>query len=344
MEPEVENSERVRQPELPTEETSSRWLGYSLLAVAILFVAVGLYRYQFGPLLDKSIPEHQFQPLDTPPIELTSFSVRHGGEDLTPQCLEVSGDSLFVTFAGQSLLQIYSRNLDLLKNIQLERPAVLQPTAFVLTDSLLIAADTVLGTIAVYDRDGYYRNSASWYPDHQSRVRPVHLSVAGGFLYATDITRKNVAKISLIKREPFYDFLELVAIYPQMADTMVKLPTCAMAASDGKLWIGDSQPGGLFTMDEDGKFAAGEKPPKSRMAFPCDFAESQLGDDVSSRRIHLLDRVAGKVFVYDESGKLRLVYPRERELLRPTGIAIDPEARHIFVTESEKREITVFGY
>lgn len=344
MEPEVEISEQLRQPELPSREKPSRWLGYLLLGISVLFVAFGLYRYQFRPAIDRSVPSHQPTPIDTPPLELTSFQVRYGGEDLTPQCLKVSGDSLFVTFAGQSLLQIYSNKLDLLRNIQLERPAIVQPTAFVLTDSLLLVADTVLGTIAVYDRDGYYLNSASWYPDHQTRLKPVHLAVAGGFLYATDIDRRNVAKISLTKHEPFYDFLELVDIVPKSTNTAIKLPTCAMSMPDGKLWIGDSDPGGLFIVDETGSITTGESAPKTRMALPCDFAVSQLGDDSSSLRVHMLDRVAGKVLVYDISGKLRLVYPRDRELHRPTALAINRAERQIFVTESETREITVFGY
>ncbi len=326
-------------------ETQSPWLGYILLGAAILFVITGLYLYLIRPALSRNVPAHQPQTLDALPIELTNFTVRFSGEDVTPQCLEVSGDSLFVSFAGQSLIQIYSRELDLLKSFRLDNPAVLQPTAFALTDSLLIVADTVLGTIAIFDRDGYYLNSASWYPDHSTRLKPVHLAVANGFLFATDMTRNVVATISLFKREPFFDFLELTAIHPRTNSGPLTFPTCAAIASDSNLWIGDAQPGTILIFEDAGKSATvAEKPSLSRIAMPCDIFILDSGSDTTATRIHVLDRIAGKIFVYDLAGNLRLVYPRDRELHRPTGIAIDPNSRHIFVAESETREVTLFGY
>lgn len=344
-ESETKNIANLFLPTAGETNKSSAWLGYVILVAAILFVASGFYVYLIRPSLAKEIPAHQPLTLDSPPIELTSFQVRASGEDLIPQHLAVSGDSLFVSFSGSSLIQIYSQKLKLLKTIHLDRPAISRPTAIVLTDSLLIVADTALGTIAILDRDGYYRSSASWYPDHHTRLKPVHLAVHDRFLYATDIGRNRIAKISLFKDEPFFDFLELVAVYPQQASSTVSLPLCSAVAPDGKLWVGDAQPGCITIISADGttETAAG-KPVKSRIAMPCEITILTSGEDSAATRIHVLDRIAGKVFVYDLEGKLRLVYPRDRDLHRPTGMAIDPNNRHIFVTENETAEITVFGY
>jgi sugar lactone lactonase YvrE len=60
--------------------------------------------------------------------------------------------------------------------------------------------------------------------------------------------------------------------------------------------------------------------------------------------VHLLDKTTGKVYVYDLSGCLKLVYPQDRDLRQPTSIAINSLRREIFVTESATRSITVFGY
>jgi hypothetical protein len=345
MEPETKTITEMILADNRRGDEQSRWLGYALLAAAILFLVAGVYIYLIHPALMRSIPEHQPQLLDEPPLELTSFSVRFAGEDLTPQCLELSGDSLFVSFAAQSLIQIYSQDLDLLKSFRLDTPAMLQPTAMALTDSLLIVADTVLGTIAVFDRDGYYLSSASWYPDHATRLKPVHLATHNGMLYATDMTRHSVTTISLFKREPFFDFLELLSVYPIKSTSPITFPTCAEATANGNLWIGDAQPGGVFIVGSgDSAATLAQKPSINRIVMPCDIFILNSSPDATATRVHVLDRVAGKVFVYDLEGKLRLVYPRDRELHRPTGIAIDSNSRHIFVAESETREITVFGF
>ncbi len=323
----------------------SPWIGYAILASVVLFVLSGLYVYLIRPALAKEIPAHSALPLDSPPLELTSFEIRTAGEDLTPQRLAISGDSLFVSFSGKSFIEVYSSKLQLLKTIRLDNPATLHPTAIVLTDSLLIVADTLLGTIAVFDRDGFYLNSASWYPDRLTRLKPVHLTVHDRFLYATDMARHRVAKISLFKDEPFFDFLELISIYPSQLSSAVTLPLCAAVAPNGNLWIGDGQPGGVFLCTDEVKFEiAAEKPVKSRIVMPSEIAIQTFPGDSAASRIHVLDRVAGKVLVYDIEGKLRLVYPRDRNLHRPTGMVIEPRSRHIFVAENETREITVFGY
>ncbi len=196
---ETKNIANLFSPVAQAGNKTSVWLGYAILAAVILFVLSGLYLYLIRPALAKEIPVHQALPLDSPPVELTSFQIRTSGEDLTPQRLAISGDSLFVSYSGKSFIEVYSSKLQLLKTIRLDNPATLHPTAMVLADSLLIVADSLLGTIAVFDRDGYYLNSASWYPDRLTRLKPVHLAVHDRFLYATDMARHRVAKISLFK-------------------------------------------------------------------------------------------------------------------------------------------------
>ena len=345
MEPDIKTARPQILPGTGVPEKSSSWLGWSILAAAVIFVAFGFYRYQLKPAIARDIPPHIKMPIDEPPLELTSFQVRFGGEDLTPRCLAVSGDSLFASFTQQSLIQIYSSKLELLKSFRLEHPAVVQPTSMLLSDSLLIVADTGLGSIAVFDRDGYYLNSASWYPDHKTRLKPVYLAEQDDFLYTIDLTKRAIAKISLFKKEPFYDFLELIDLIPGGANPTLKLPSCAVVAPNGQLWIGNSEPGGVFLYDlEKGSIREAERPPVTKIGIPSSMVISAVADAGGTTRVHVLDRIAGKVFVYDLEGKLRLVYPRDRDLHAPTSMAIDVLTRHIFVAESETREITVFGF
>jgi len=314
-----------------------------VLAVVILFVAYGLYRFQIRPLLTMSLPEHAAQPLDTVPAELTSFQVRLDGEDVIPGAVAFANDSLYVAFSRKSAVQIYSSQLDLLKTIRLERPQTVTPNSIVVTDSLLIVADTSARQIALYDREGDFLTSILWYPDRSNRIDPMAIASDGRRLAVVDGALNRIAIISLIDNQPFAEFLELLDLLPHEKIGKLAEPRMALLTPDDKLWVGESRSISRFT-SEGHPLGAVEPPPKTRIVLP--FAAAIVADstDSSLTRIHILDKVAGKVFVYDLDARLRLVYPRDRALQRPSGIAVDRIHRTIFITETETASITVFGY
>lgn len=314
-----------------------------ILSVVILFVAYGLYRFQIRPLLTMSLPEHAAQPLDTVPVELTNFQVRLDGEDVVPSAVAFANDSLYVAFSRKSAVQIYSSQLDLLKTIRLERPQTVTPNSIVVTDSLLIVADTAARQVALYDREGDFLTSIQWYPDQSNRIDPLAIASDGRRLAVVDGALNRIAIISLIDNQPFAEFLELLDLLPHEKVGKLSEPRMTLLTPDGGLWVGESRSISRFTSDGH-PLGAVEPPPKTRIVLP--FAATIVADSTASSatRIHVLDKIAGKVFVYDLNAKLRLVYPRDRALQRPSGIAVDQRHRTIFITETETASITVFGY
>jgi hypothetical protein len=330
------------------------WGGIILLVLSSILVLYGVYLFQFKPMLSMRLPQHQLLPLDSPPVQLANFQIREGGKDLIPQNIAIGHDSIYVSFVGESLIKVYSPTLKQLGLLHLDKPAVIIPSAMAVTDSQLIIADTIKGLIAVFDGDGEYINSVAWYPGRSVRVLPTQIATDGRLLTVVDPKAAQVAIISLVNQQPFFDFLELMDLIPGEDHSRLREPIAACIAPEGSIWIGDAS-GKAVIYSPAGDFVNElEQPKLTRISTPICFAvadktlskTSTSGDHWQSEqiRVHLLDKTTGKVYVYDLSGRLKLVYPQDRDLQEPTSIAINSLRREIFITESATRSITVFGY
>jgi sugar lactone lactonase YvrE len=348
--------------QVPPETTSPRlakresrnWGGIILLVLVSVLVLYGVYLFQLKPMLSMRLPQHQPLPPDSPPVLLTSFQVREGGKDLSPQNIAVGRDSIYVSFIGESLIQIYSPTLKQIGSLHLDKPAAIIPTAIAVTDSQLIVADTIKGLVAVFDRDGDYLNSVAWYPGRYVRIQPTQIATDGKLLTVVDPKAAQVAVISLVNQQPFFDFLELMDLIPGEDHSRLREPSAACITPEGSIWIGDAS-GKAAIYSPTGDFVNElEQPNLTKITAPIGFAVADGSKSVTSGstahwkpdliRVHLVDKTTGKVYVYDLSGRLKLVYPQDRDLSQPTSIAINSERREIFITESATRSITVFGY
>jgi hypothetical protein len=321
-----------------------RWFfSLAILALVVTFVGYGLYRYQIRPAITMKLPGHESQPIDTPPLELTSFQIRLDGQDVVPTALAVKGDSLYVAFAEVAAIQIYGSDLRLLKTIRLDRPRSVVPSAIAVTDSLLIVADSAAHQVLLYDREGDFLTFIEWYPGKNQRLSPAALSSNGRLLAVLDDSLNQIAMISLIDEQPFYTWLELLAVVPADSTSRLIQPRFALIAPDDNLWVGEIDRIRLFS-PEGKALREAEPPPRTRIVRPIDAAIAPNLADSTLTRIHVVDRVAGKVFAYDTAGDLRLVYPRDRALQRPSAITVDAIRRVIYLTENETASITAFGY
>lgn len=348
--------------QVPPETTSPRlakresrnWGGIILLVLVSVLVLYGVYLFQLKPMLSMRLPQHEPLPIDSPPFQLTSFQVRKGGKDLTPQNIAVGRDSIYVSFVGESLIQVYSPTLKQIGSMYLDRPAAIIPTAIAVTDSQLIVSDTIKGLVAVFDRDGDYLNSVAWYPGRFVRIQPSQIATDGKLLTVVDQKAAQVAIISLVNQQPFFDFLELMDLIPGEDHSRLREPSAACIAPEGSIWISDAS-GKAAIYSPTGDFVNElEQPNLTKITEPIGFAVADGSKPTTPAsegkwqpdliRVHLVDKTTGKVYVYDLSGRLKLVYPQDRDLRQPTSIAINSQRREIFITESATRSITVFGY
>jgi hypothetical protein len=345
------------QPHFEDEHLYRR-AGIVFIVFVATLIAYAIWTYQVQPYLSRNVPQHEPLPLDSPPLELTSFQIRASGDLITPANLAAWNDTLFVTFAGRSDLYLYSGDLNLLKRVKLSKPDTVRPTSIAVTDSVLVVADSLQGLVAVYDHDGYYLTSAAWYPDSVRPLTPRHINIYDGLLTLTDRELRQVSVISLVDRRPHYSFLELLHTLPQPATKYIATPSCSVILPDSQVWILDVGRGNGHVFSISGRPTGHLQESKfTRISRPVDLAIIQTSFDpamlaatsnafdlTSDLRVHLLDADAGKVLVYDEQGSLKLVYPRDRVLQEPTAISTNPHRRHIYIAESARQTITVFGY
>jgi hypothetical protein len=338
-------------PCLSEDHRRKRFDLQKLAAVAFITFAIGsilysVYVYEVEPRFAMNLPEHRAVDLDRPPIELTGFQARDGGRLLTPNSVAVIDEVLYVSFSGQSFLFSYPTSLADKRKLDLTRPEPVTPSFVCAAGSLLVVSDSSAGLIAVYDRDGYYIASVSFYPDSLTRLAPIHTFANDDYLLLTDAAQRWIAEISLIDNPPFSGFLELTDLI-RIDRALIGLPLMAGRAAGSHLWVGTSDPPAILRADaDDHGLLEVDRPRLNRISQPVDFAVIQhfapAGDAAS--RVHVLDRKAGKIFVYNLDGRLTLVYPRQRCLAYPTSFAVDSFNRRIFISESGTRHISVFGY
>ncbi len=324
-------------------------IGFLLLILVLSAVGYGVYRFKLRGLVAREIVDHLPLPPDRPPTEITGFPIRYAGEDLTPRSLAFFSGTLYVSFIEQPIVQLYNSDLALIANWRLQRPDTLVPAQIAVTDSFFVAADQTNELIGIYDHEGYYVASVAWYPGRSARVTPSHISVTPEAITVVDEVTNYIVSVSLLNDAPYHKFLELLKVTPSPFKPDSARTTCAFVAPDSSLWLGATA--GKAVKLEGNQIIELEKPTHTKLRHPVQFLavdhaikSEQYPDPEPVMRIHLLDQVSGKVFVYDLAGRLKLVYPQDRSLEQPLAIAVDQEARHIYIAESARSEITVFGF
>ncbi len=326
-------------------------IGLVMLIIVISLVGYGVYRYKLRSLVAGNIAEHLPLSPNRPPQELTSFPIRYAGNDLTPRALAYLHDTLFVAFVEQPIVQLYDSDLALLATWRLQRPDTLIPTQIAVTDSFFVASDTTHNLIGIYDHEGFYVASVAWYPERSARVNPAQISVDSRQITVVDDAMNQVASISLLNDAPFFKFLELLRVTPSPFKPDEARLSCAWFAPDSNLWLGTSNGKAVMLSLTSGAVNNLDRPSLSQISDPIQFVDvnhairsNRYPNPKPIPRVHMLDRVSGKVFVYDLSGKLTLVYPQDRGLEQPLAIAVNQEKRHIYIAESGRSAITVFGF
>jgi DNA-binding beta-propeller fold protein YncE len=77
--------------------------------------------------------------------------------------------------------------------------------------------------------------------------------------------------------------------------------------------------------------------PKTAFASPIGVAVDRAGG------FYVSDSVLQKVFAFDESGKCLRVFGSDKELSRPSGIAINKELERLYVTDTVRHKVIVYS-
>jgi sugar lactone lactonase YvrE len=111
--------------------------------------------------------------------------------------------------------------------------------------------------------------------------------------------------------------------------------------STGRLLVADPGQHGIHIYDfEKRKYQFVKGPRKRELISPIDVACDKNDD------IYVSDSVRAKIYVFDTRGRfLRTIggTSGESRLVRPTGMALDPNTRRLYLTDTLRHQVLVFG-
>ena len=129
----------------------------------------------------------------------------------------------------------------------------------------------------------------------------------------------------------------LIGASPKSPWDDLKKPHAVEFDPQGRILVTDAQTGALLRFDLVGrKMDVLGTQGAVRLKTP-------LGLDVGSDgTIYVADIGLAKVVAFTAKGKLKVAYGRSGELVNPTDVAISPDGRRLFVTDSKAHKVVIF--
>lgn len=192
--------------------------------------------------------------------------------------------------------------------------------------------------ILVYDRNGDFLSS---FPQQKAPVgkgiiNPVGLSYFNNILYVTDVGDQTIKKFTMDGKQ--------IAKFggPGAGPGEFSYPNGIARASDGKLYVTDSNNSRVQVFGRNGRFLGYlVPPPEHNFSLPRGIAIDKLG------RIHVVDTLKGRVLVFSRDHKFLFAYGAGRKpesnLAYPNGIYIDRATGLIFIADRFNNRIAVWA-
>jgi hypothetical protein len=277
---------------------------------------------------------------------------------LNPVRLQLFHDTLYVSYAGLAQIDAYTTDLVKLAIIELNDPEPVYPTDFVVIDSELIVCDHARRLIAIYDREGKFRESYGMMPDNVTPMSPFAVTYFGGVLYVGDAGQRKVLAISMADAPNITERGELILSIPGDTGHTIGFPSALMVTPDGRMLVGDAGQGKTLVFTCDGRFIYAFDSLQTQLPMaPQGFAVDDIIDpsvqDSSSfdpsgirvqGRIHVVDANAGQIHMFNPVGKYIASYPENIKLEKPSDIAIDVKNRQVFIAEPATGRVLTFRY
>jgi DNA-binding beta-propeller fold protein YncE len=292
------------------------------------------------------------------PIFERAVAVEDDSGTLQPARLRFFEDTLFVSYAGESRIDLFTPDLDRIKTVNLTDPEPVYPTAFDIADSAIYVTDHAKHIIVVYGRDGSYIDSFGSLPDGKTALSPFALTYFGGVLYVTDIRLGRVLAVSMVDASDITEKGELILSIPDDSTRTIKMPSAVMVTFDGRLLAGDAGTGEIVVFTCDGRFIyAFDSIEVERPIAPQGFAmdniiDPSMQDSLSfdpsgirrQGRFHAVDANNAAVHMFNPLGRYVASYPAEKTLIKPSDIAIDRKNGIVYIADPGAKQILVYRY
>lgn len=294
---------------------------YAVAGIMLLIALGGLTVY-----LQSHGYRHRVTTIKEPPVLVDKFQTRQGAK---PAWVYWSEGKLFVSYYDSDVIDICSPEGKLLKSfVGTVNKGEGAPQGMGMVSGRLFVADYTNKALEVFGPQGDFQEAFNKKPN-QEEIIPVGVAVYNRVVYVTDKKTKGWMAIG--------DDGEFISVAGGTSekDTM-EFPYGIVVSSDGRVVVTDPVLGKIKAFS-------------CRGAFAYDFVGSELGlknpEGISMDglgRFQVVDNGSNQIFVYSNTGYLLFRYGDGLD--RPSTITVDEIARHIYVANTEKNEIVVYGY
>ena len=274
--------------------------------------------------------EHRAAGQQEKPIylgEIRDFG-RGPGKD-KPAWVYVYEDNLYVSYFDREIVDILTlkgeKTGDFRAKITKSPGA---PEGMFKTGDKLLIADYHNGGLGIYRENGMLFDA--YYETAEGRqIKPVGITANKNVFYLTDVSINGWLAV-------LDDGEMIMEVRGDDEKKGLEFPYGIVVTDDGRVVVTDPAGGKVKAFTCSGRYA---------YDFPVSEAglTNPQGIDIDGfGRIHIVDNGTGKIFVFDNKGRFMFTYGKD--LLNPSTIAVDDDKRIIYIANTEKNSISVWGY
>lgn len=292
---------------------------------------------------------HTKLPAAHKPVYINKISFAAEKETYPVGVLAAQGN-LLVTYYNRELVDLFSLGGRKLGGFKAESTGKKGfPYNMAIIGDQIAITDFVNGALGFYKIDGDNVDFQAVYTQSTAKAKLVPLSIftQGPNYYLIDKNFRGWLVLDslgkLVKKVPVQGEDKQFNA-PGTAEESIKRkalvsPFGIIVTQDKRFIISDSTGAQIKVYDYNGKYLYDfEKgPAQNQLMYPRGMAVDGHG------RIHVVDKKVNKVFVYDNYGKFLLSYG-EGELNGPSSITVNEKKRVIYIANTEKQEISIWGY
>jgi len=299
---------------------------------------------------------------DAAPTYIGAVDVRSQAEEhLQPYALCLTDKQLYVGYVGSGRVDVFDKFFAYQRTLDLSTGAGSMISGIAADDTRLYVADYGRGEIRFYSLEGTLEDSYSWLPGKQDRLKPFGLTLHNGMLYVAELQQRQLLVITAVPSGKPTETGELLLRIPlhDNAPEQLDFPSSSFVTPDGRLLVSDMTAHRLQVYSCNGRFAgsiteAGDAALQSPHTLAMDDLPSPklLARDkeifdpsgvLCQGRIHMVDREAGEVVVFNALGEYLFRYGSS-ELGVPNGMVIDTGQRAVIIADAKYHCLHVYKY
>lgn len=271
-------------------------------------------------------PNQKVADIYEPPHFLKNISLPEGSK---PAGIYAGKDNIYVSYFGSEFIDIFSPEGKQAKRFSAAlKGGPGSPQGMAISGDRLLVADYKNKALIFFNLTGDYLESFSQLPNNNEFI-PVGVAVYNRVFYITDKEANGWMAVG--------DDGELInVVRGKGPNDSLQFPYGIAVTEDGRIIVTDPQNGKIKVFACVGRYAYDFPTAELGLLNPQGAAIDGLG------RIHVVDNGTNRVFVFDNLGHYLFNYGKN--LSGPSNIAVDKERRRIYITNTEKGNISVWNY